>query len=333
MTEIDTIKEMRSELLKAVREGKSQSWVNNRLGFSSNKVAKWESGEVDVSWPDFVSLCEVCDKNLEKPFYKILGFNQDIQSTSQLIAHLCNKVARAEVIKLLQISDSKFSKMIHGKTDPKLLEILQLVDYHHELSYLLSNIVNNENCPLIRERFLFTQRWLKLFSEYPMAMPILSILISDTYKKSDQHRYGDIAQALQIDESVERDVFEQLSLHQLVKFENNKYHPIHKRILLNTGGVSAEDKSLSLKIKRFWLQKSLDLTLKDDKKHNLGYMIFSCSTEAYDEVNRKVKQCYLEVRKILEKDKASKDKFSVLNMQLLDLSPDFSREQRSMDCQ
>jgi transcriptional regulator with XRE-family HTH domain len=121
------------ELVRALRDKRSQPWLSRRVGLKSNLVYRWEAGRAWPSAPQFFRICRAVGQSAAPGLVSFLGAEHQLELESAAgVAELLRLCAgRRPVIELARaMKRSRFivSRWLSGKTDIKLPDFLRFVE-------------------------------------------------------------------------------------------------------------------------------------------------------------------------------------------------------------
>lgn len=308
---------LRTELIRALRNSRSQNQVNRRLGFSFNQMSRWESGRTRMLWTDFVRLCEVCHKDIRGALHTAIGYEGDPLDTRALVTILLDTQEIESFAHALDLSRFVVSRWLHGKTQPSLEEMLKALHrLPRTLFGFLNHLVDPAGLPSVarlHDDYLVTRN---LERSYPETAALLRCLELAEYLDHDIHPEGFISQCLGISLERERHLLDLLERAGSVKIEDGKYTVTAKNI--DTRGDFVTGKA----IRRYWQDASahlLDRQLAAPTNGDLfGYLVYSVSEEKRKEIEQRYLEFFHAVRKIVTNDNPRTSKVQVMLCQFFE---------------
>src|SRR4051812_42231835 len=124
-----------SELLRQLRGHRSQTALMRRLGYAANAPYLWEAGR---RFPPAHVLFDLAQLN-KLPLEKVIQFASAPQGlasarrwrarhTGVWLSKLLGSVGATEVARAVRKDRTTVSRWLHGSTEPRLPELLELVD-------------------------------------------------------------------------------------------------------------------------------------------------------------------------------------------------------------
>jgi transcriptional regulator with XRE-family HTH domain len=312
-----------SELLRALRAGRSQAAFVRRLGYRANVAYTWESGR---RFPPAQVLFRAAALN-RVPFEPIARFMQAPElaskrgwaasDTAPLLRGLAAGSSLAASAKAAGADRATVARWLRGDTEPRLPQLLAFVDgLTHRLVEFVELFVAAESVPSVRElsRALAAQR--RIAYELPWSHAVLRALELDAYRALPAHVPGLIAQSIGIDVDQEGRLLEALRGARLIRRQRAKWAPA--RVL--TVDTRADPKR-NRQLKEHWAEVGLDRlrrqwSEKSDALH--AFNLFAVSHTDFARLRELHLEYYERVRRIIA-ESSTADRVVLLNQQLIPL--------------
>jgi hypothetical protein len=309
---------IKNELLKAVRGKKTQGFINQKLKRGFNQAYRWEAGYSEISWLQFVELCQICRVDLDRAIRSTFAFPHSCRRFDLLIQFLIGKTDSVSLAKTLSVSSFRVRRWLGGKVAPDLRDMLILFDrVARQLPEFVGSLVPIELVPSLKLPHLQKSLQKKLHTEIPFAGALLHLLELESYKALKKYPEGWIASKLGITVTQERSAIKLLKQAGVLAFKNGKYHC--RPLMVDLRG----DLELLKATRSYWIGRSLERVkaLTQLPKDELyGYLVFSLSESAQGKVIERYLEFLAEVRFIVENDPLPADRLQLLNVQLFDPS-------------
>jgi hypothetical protein len=175
------------QIIKSIRASKSQGYITLKLKHSSNIISKWESGQVRITWKDFVSLCNVCKINIDVAFENYFHYYGDILNQSDLLAFI---VGNQKILKLAEqtsISYDKFLRLQKGETPLYVVDFFQILSRNEigQLIGFLEQLIELSKLPAFKEHYEEKQKIINFSYKNPdMAAVYGSLKINQAKNKT-----------------------------------------------------------------------------------------------------------------------------------------------------
>ena len=305
------------DLLRSVRGKATQLKINRQLKTNYNRLYRLESGLQQITWLDFVKVCEACNVDLSNILAKHFGFSESPLHFGGLIKILVTNFARKDICAALKVSDYVLRSWANEKRTPPLTRMLELIDYTMEIlpEFFLEF---SEKLPSVLEGAQQKKQEYKEFIyQYPWVQAGLAALELESYKKSKLHNGSVFRKASGL--SIEDEKLFIRSLLQNGLIENQNGHYVSTMRSIDTRGSLKG----SISMRKYWLgriEKFLD-SLKETPKLSInGYFTMALSADA----QKKIREAYYEfcntALRIAKEDKKPKDRIEILSLHLIDLS-------------
>ncbi len=315
-------KKLKSELLIAIRGGRSQGFINRRLGYNYNQVSKWERGLKRIYWPDFVKFCDVCKIDLKDIINKKLNYPSKPESFNLLIKHLTPRVNIIDIAEKIKVSKFIVRRWLCGQTPPTLENILSIIEnFHMQLVDFLDVFVDLENIPTLNKQYAKRKLVKELQKRHPYFMAIDKCFYHKKYLNLKKHEDGFVSKKIGISLEEEKEAISKLKKIGAIKLVNNKYQGTAKKALSN---LSYEEAKIPL---MYWFNRSIQkiskigVTPKGPKSVNrYFYNIFNVNDEDVLKIKDEIIKFKAALNDIIKTSKASFDKTVVVNIHMLDLT-------------
>lgn len=175
-------------LLKELRGSRTQAEMSKALGYKFNQYFKWESGTTEISFENFIQLCDYAHAPLLNILDSLLHYTEDRieqkELLKQLLSYWCNN-DEENFLKASSFSKSKWWRLKSGKSKLSLDDFLEII-----------NIMARKKDPflkLISKKFkdkkhlqpkLNEQVLLETIRNYPEFIDIYSCLFLADFAKS-----------------------------------------------------------------------------------------------------------------------------------------------------
>lgn len=311
-------KKLRQELIRAIRGDKSQTFINKRLGYRSNQVAKWESGRGRILWPDFVSFCNVCHFNLRQPFPFLSGkkfFHEDI------ISNYLRSYDKKVIIEHLNVSHATLSRWLSGALIPDLDIILRLLAFDNRL-LALANALSLNKLPSFKQ-YMEQYDCTKLKGVSGFANIIYKLIGSKQYRELKEHVDGFLATLLCINVNTEKQLLEILLQQGLL--QKNPQSGKYDYTILNMGLHTNEP--LRIEARKYYIdqfRKYLYYIEKNGKPGGLNFVapfaVNMVTEETLEKILLEIDAFWIRLTKIFKNNDHENSAILInLNFQLLDV--------------
>lgn len=311
--------QIQKELFKALRGRVAQTQFNQQLGFRSNKIHRWESGQTVASWADFSSVCVALDLPLNRALKNVVGFSGETDDVARLVNHLLGERTLSELGASLGVSQSMISRWKAGKIKPSFPQVLQFIDVSFfSLPEFVSQIAGSKTLPSIAKKLERERKERQLHYDHPWIAALLLYMRTLAYDRLPKHLDGFLAKKLGISLALEREVMKQLlSFGAIQKEKGREIFEPTSRSLSTTG-----DEEGRRRVLEYWTDRCLKTIKKktpDRVRNSWGYMVFNTSQETLPLIRERYISFYQDVHRIVQESSSVSDQVYVLNVQMLNV--------------
>lgn len=308
---------LRNELLLGLRGRLSQARFSQILGYRSNRVHRWDSGETAFLWCHFRNACIRLQRPFAQACHDELQFSGSIKSTGALVGHLLGSESQTDSAKRLGISRSMISRWRRGLIEPSLEQMLRIVHGSHcSMTRFLDRIVPAEKLPSITEILRRERRERDLHFKYPWIAALILCLRTIEYNDLGIHQEGYLARKLGIPIETEREVVRELLEIGALEYEGKILCPTRRS--LNTTG----DPEGGRRIREYWSSRMLEFIRKQPAtppNQTWSYMVFNTCPDTAARIRERYYAFFQDVNSIILSSDGRSDNVAVMSMQLLSL--------------
>lgn len=298
-----------------MRGGRSQNYVNRKLGYKFNQVYRWESGYTSIAWSDFLKFASVCRVDTKSALSETLLFKGSQQKSEDLITHLIGDAKVSSVSTLLSKSRFTVGRWLRAESEPMLEDILALIHFQGlALAEFIEKLVPLDSITEIEPQLLSRKRQKQLFCEEPRVAAVLVCFTLSSYLQLPRHEVGFVANKLNLDLDTEKILIQKLVEVGLIHNVDGKFKVADARI--NTRS-NFED---WLGLRKFWTKQALEylenLKAQPNDVTTFGYHVFAISPKATKELQKALVDFYSNAKAIIGNDKDTAEEIFLLNLQL-----------------
>ena len=304
-----------SELLRALRGRRSQRGFSALFGFATNVAYRWEAGQRFPTVPQLFKVLERIGVPVQQALEGVDSSTQRLRGTAVDGEHYAgaflslhqgtrsiSELARSTGLHRLQIS-----RVLSGRTQARLPMFLRLLDaLTGRVDEYIGAWVNLERAPHLQERLAVLGAWRELAYEHPITEAITATLESAAYKAQPSPDDSWLGARLGIAPAQVQQALQAMSRAGVVRLENGRWVPLEGRSVDTRG--EAERFSA---VKKYWAQIAAERVEQDDAK--AAYLVFCCSSQATDAVERLYRQTWTQARAIL-RDDAGNERVVLINV-------------------
>jgi transcriptional regulator with XRE-family HTH domain len=176
------------ELVRALRGRRSQTALSRRLGYRSNVVYLWESGR---RAPSASELFRIVARTGGDPRRVLAGFPVDVSDldltephgVGALLGRLRGSAKAAEVARRCAVSRSVASRWLNGKSEPRLAELLALVEVLTLRGFdFVAAVAPPDRLPSLAPRWREQEARRRVALELPWSSAVLRLLETADYR-------------------------------------------------------------------------------------------------------------------------------------------------------
>jgi transcriptional regulator with XRE-family HTH domain len=146
--------ELSRSILRALRGTKSQTWLSDKLGYSFNKISRFETGQKRISFIEFYNICSALNIDLNEALHLTgLLFESDLNNTPKLMQALAPSSYK-EISNILDVSEGTARRLKIGESKLMLDHFLALLDKHRNILLLFTSLITDPSqIPLMKDQF------------------------------------------------------------------------------------------------------------------------------------------------------------------------------------
>ncbi|MCX6116825.1 MAG: helix-turn-helix domain-containing protein [Proteobacteria bacterium] len=308
------------QLLKAIRNRRSQAGLSRKLGYSGNQIYRWEAGLRSIAWSDLTSLAKVCKIDLKAVVHKSIGCTST--DPQVVVTFLIGTTKIPEAASKLQISPQILRRWIRGNSSPSLVQVLQMLDIlQGRLIDFLEHMVDCSQIDCLKARLADHRRRLDLNTNLPVANLVTAILETSIYQSHETHPVGFIAKAIGVSVESETEILSKLARVGAIRNTKGKF-----KVVPQSMEMKAKDIATTMRQRLFWTEMAAEYLRNSNElpqKSMFGWSVFSISDDGYSAIQTKFREFYAQVMSIANSDSGQKNNVKIMNLQCLDLE-DFS---------
>ena len=186
VSDVEHYRRVAVELVRAMRGGRSCAALSRRLGYASNAVGRWEAGRSFPTAARFIAVCEMLNPQAPDCFERFFGRRpwwcdalggERSKQVTNFLRDLRGKTPIAEVAKTTGYSRFAVARWVNGTAQPKLPELLHLVDAcSRRMPDLIATWVDPARLPSLVKRWQRTLRAKEMAYAMPHSHAVLRAL-------------------------------------------------------------------------------------------------------------------------------------------------------------
>lgn len=271
------------ELLEHVRSKRSHSGMDSYLNLGSGQYLRWESGDVEIKWDDFVLVCKKMSYPIAEALRESLSYTGNPFNYDLIIAACVGKTSQETLGKQLDVTRYTVNRWVNRKASPTLTQILRILhSATTKLPVFIKALIGGDQLRSFESYLAQTDSMLGLIQEMPWISGITCALSLDEYKCLPEHSHSWLTQKLGIPESTI-----ELSVVAMERHGLLHWNETHYELTLNEINPSVlKEKAKDLLI--YWMTKNLEAVSHSypspDKKSLSSYHVFSVDHATADAI-------------------------------------------------
>lgn len=307
------------DLMRALRGKRSQTAFSRRLGYSSNVAYAWESGRRAPTAAEMLRAAArvgVDVRGAITAFFRRMPDELaalDPTSPAMVAALLREMRGPGPMQRLAErtgLSRSAISRLLAGKTEPRLPTFLRLVDAaSRRVLDLLAGFVDLETVPAAQAEWRRLSRIRRLSAEDPLFELVPRALELDDYV---EHRPGWIAERLGISLEDEERTLSALQAAGLIRWDGARWQPDRERSIDTT----RFDPRKGAALRAHWSELAAARMRDDPDGGAFAYLVFT-TDDATLAALRQLQLDYFRAFRALAASAPSNTRVAIANMHIL----------------
>lgn len=315
-----------SQLIRALRGRRSQVALSKRLGYRSNVLYSWESGE---GFPSAAKFFRLVARVGRTPAACLQTFLRDSELSGRIDP--TTKEGVAAVLRDLRgkrplgslaeaVGRDRFavSRWLHGKTEPPLPEFLSFFEASTlALVDFLATLVDPAELPEVAERWRALQAARRSAYELPWSHAVLRAVDLRSYASLPAHRPGWIASQLGLSANEEQRCLDLLCATGDLIWDGNRYRSVES-LTVDTGRDPAATRHLAA----FWMGQGAE-RVRSGGDGSFAFNVFGVSRRDLERLRELQRAYFAEMRDIIARSEPT-ECVAVATFQLFPLMEDRS---------
>lgn len=308
------------QLVRALRGRRSQTALSRRLGYRSNVVYMWESGRREPSASELFRLLERTGRDPRAAWRRFAVQLDDVDLTTPagvatLLGQLRGEARIVEVAERAGVSRYTASRWLRGITEPRLPELLRLVEVLTlRVVDLVAEMVPPESVPVVVSAWRELETRREVAFTHPWSQAILRQLETRDYRAQQRHRDGWLAERLGISRDEEAESLEALAQAGLVRWTGRRWETAPVAV-----DTSLATEAQRRQLKLHWADVGRR-QLEDGAEGLFSWAVVALSREDYEAL-RALHVRYMHALRQLVDGSAPSEVVAVANVQLFPLAP------------
>lgn len=293
--------QLQIELVRALRGHHSQQELSAKLGFKFNQIYRWESGQLNIRWKDFLKLCACLTIDLKHTLEMFMDQSLNRLDAAFVIKSLKGMHSVDTLAKQLHRPKRVLTRWINGESEPYLKDVLHV--FYITTSSVLefaTVLAGNEPLPSFANEIAKRKVERDFHFRNPAFASLIRVFEFTAYEQLKTHSSAFVARSINLKVSeVDRLIDEAMKLGLIEKVQC-KYKIVNKS--LSTRGDLAGRKA----ILDYWMRRQIEgihstATLRDDQLSS-SYCIFTTNQVTYEKIDALRAQFYRAMIGLLHHD-------------------------------
>lgn len=239
------------------------------------------------------------------------------QGVGRFLNSIRGKTPVVQLARRAGISRFSLARWLSGKTQPRLPELLRVVDGStNRLLDFVSVFVDPSEVALIAEPWAEQQSQRAVAYELPWSHAVMRMLELTSYSALPRHKAGWIAERLGIDPSMEAECIAALATAGNIRWKRSRWVPT-RVMAIDTSRHPEAGRSL----RRFWSERGLERILTDDADALYAHNLFTISERDLERVRDLFREYFRNMRFIISESEPA-ERLVVANFQLFPIDND-----------
>lgn len=322
-----------AQLIRALRGKRSQTAFSRHLGYRCNVLYTWESGR---RWPTAANFFVVAQRSkvdLAEGLRSFLGISPpwlrgDVarpEIVARLLDELRGGASIVELSRRVGVNRVSVSRWLHGKAEPRLPELLRMVDAaSSRLLDFVAIFVEPQRLPECEQPWRELEAQRRVAYGLPWSHAVLRALELEAYRALPVHREGWLSERLGLSLEVERTCMAALAESGLIVRRRRRWF-VNEVLTVDTR--ANPDAGLLLKAHWADVGRQRLVALAPNKEDLFSYNLFSISEADWQRV-RDLHIAYYQALRALVAESQPAERVVLANLQLLRLDEPLSNEPR-----
>ncbi len=300
-------------ILNSILEGKSTASLSVKLGYSFNKVKRWQNGSKQFRWNEFCDLCVVTKTPLAEALASTFGIlNSKRMGVYRIVLHLKTFLrtdSASTLSKMLGISPTVTQRYLLATTFPDIEIVLELMDQRADfLDLFLENLLHLKK----------TSTADKSIINLPWAVAVVNATSLKEHLDLEEFSANWIAEFVGVSAEQVNQAIELMVELNLIEKNGAHYGPT----LARTIGVlnQKSEKVKYAQFIRYWMRRSelrfatadANPINKNETPNKDAFRIFAASSESAQKISDVIMKAEQEIHDLLQRDTQEKTDVRVL---------------------
>ena len=315
--------EISRQFINAIRGKTSCATLSRKLGYTFNKVARWEGGRTRILWTDFVSVSAARKVDLRRALDAVNLHPADLNDFRAIIQSLVEQHKPKKIAEMINCSPQKLNRWANGDSALNLSDFLKIIHFQkNSLTAFVTDIVPLQSVPALYKIFEMEEREKDLHAKYPQVGVLLRALELREYLSLEEHSSLFLEKKIGVSAKLIEQLLNELEEVQAIEKKGDKFVIKANRARLGFG----HDPRVH-QIKKFWLDYAVKANARLSNRQKdwpgdsfFSYNVFSISKGSWLKIAAAHARFYTEMKGIMAEDTEPADCIKVFNANFIDIA-------------
>lgn len=308
-----------AQLLRALRDRRSQIAVARRLGYSGNPVTDWEHGRRFPTAPEMLRMAQQLGVSLDgafRLFEPTPAPGGKDWNVAEWLDSLRGSTTTVELARRAGVSRFSVGRWLSGESVPRVHDFLRMLDaISGRAAEWVAAVVPIERVPELEPMFRRTTAARRLSMGLPWSEAVLRVMETRAYISRKHHSALYISRTLGIESTQVTEVILALAEAKVIEPHGHTYRVVGTLVVDTRVEPEVYDRS-----RRHWARVALE-RVQTGQETWFAYNVISVSKKDCDRIEQRLRAAFREVRGIVKASDPS-EQAALLTIQLLRWVPD-----------
>lgn len=299
-----TLKKVVGETFRAMRGRLTQGQFARRLGTTSTRLSRWESGQVALRWKDFAAGALARKIDLRGSLKEHFAYAGEPADAAAFIRLLQADASQAAFARRMRLSRSKCALLAKNGANPTLFDVFRIVERSNAcLVEWLASLVPIDDLPTLDALRRARDGKKRVLFDDPETGSLLAALDLEPVARAEDPVRA-IADALGFARPLVEARLREMAKYGFVSRDAGGRFRLETP-KVDTRGSAAE----SLRLRRYWVERTLALVSQATnvtEPHQSAHFVFNVSAESQEKIRSALYAFATQLRQIVETDTGPK---------------------------
>jgi len=286
-----------AQLLRALRDRRSQIAVARRLGYSGNPITDWEHGRRFPTAPEMLRMTAQLGISVDGAFRLFEPApppRAEAWNVAEWLDSLRGSTTTVELARRARVSRYSVGRWLSGESLPRVHDFLRLLDaISGRAAEWVAAVVPIERVPELEPAFRRTTAARRLSMGLPWSEAVLRVMETRAYTSRKHHSASFIARTLGIEAAQVAEIILALVEARVIELHGGTYRVVGA-LVVDTG----VEPDLYERSRRHWAHVALERA-QTGQGTWFAYNVISVSKKDCDRIEQRLRAAFREVRGIV----------------------------------